>query len=76
MPVIVREAGFRVIIYLDDHPPAHVHVEGNDGSTKIAIEGAVLVWNRGLNRRDVNRAVDIVSRHHNELRTAWTNIHG
>lgn len=76
MPVILREAGLRFIIYLDDHPPPHVHVEGNGGGAKIALEDARLVWSRGLSRRDVNRAVDVVRTHRDEFGIAWQNIHG
>ena len=43
MPVIHREVGLRFIIYVDDHAPPHVHVEGKGGSAKIAIENASLI---------------------------------
>ena len=76
MPVVHREFGFRFIIYVDDHTPAHVHVEGNGGSAKIAIESAALVWSRGLGGRDVNRAVDIVRRERAAFGNAWKTVHG
>ncbi len=76
MPVILRESGFRFIIYLDDHPPPHVHVEGGGGSAKIEIEPVNLIWSRKLKRRDVNWALDIVRRNSVEFGIAWRNIHG
>ncbi|KPF62317.1 hypothetical protein IP88_15025 [alpha proteobacterium AAP81b] len=76
MPVIHRESGLRFIIYVDEHPPAHVHVEGEGGSAKIEIEPVTLIWSRNLKRRDVNRAVDIVRRNSVEFGIAWANIHG
>lgn len=43
MPVIFRDSGLRFIIFVDDHSPAHVHVEGKGGSAKIAIADAGLI---------------------------------
>lgn len=34
MVTVHREAGLRFIIFVDDHPPPHVHVVG-DGKAKI-----------------------------------------
>ncbi len=76
MPVILRDAGLRFIVYVDDHPPPHVHVEGNDGSAKIAIDPPRLIWSRGLSQRDINRAVDIVEINRTEFGIAWQKIHG
>ena len=71
MPVILRESGLRFIIYVDDHLPAHVHIEGKGGNAKIAIEDAGLIWSRNLSRQGVLRAVDVVEIHRAELRIAW-----
>lgn len=76
MPVIFREAGLRFIVYVDDHVPAHVHVEGNGGSAKIAIADATLIWSHRLGHRDINRAVNVVKARRVEFTTAWQNIHG
>lgn len=38
MVTVHREGGFRVVIFTDDHEPAHVHVYG-DGTAKIALVG-------------------------------------
>jgi len=35
MPTILRKNGFRVVIYFDDHLPAHVHVMNADSEVKI-----------------------------------------
>ena len=76
MPVIFRDSGLRFIIFVDDHSPAHVHVEGKGGSAKIAIDDASLIWTRNLGRTDVIRAVNVVKSQQAEFRTAWQKIHG
>lgn len=57
---ILREGGFRVVIYLDDHEPAHVHVIGA-GEAKINLAGSgdapELVWSVGMSRADLRKPV-------------------
>ena len=76
MPTVHRAAGLRLVIYVDDHPPPHIHVEGKGGYAKIAIDGPVLVWNRGVARSDMKIALDAVTSKRNQLLQAWTEIHG
>ncbi len=59
-----RARGLRVVIFLDDHEPAHVHVFG-DGQAKINLAGAAgapeLVWVDGMKHGDVRRAMQLVA---------------
>jgi hypothetical protein len=47
MVTVYRGAGLRVVIFVDDHEPAHVHVFG-DGQVKIGLLGPdgrpELIW--------------------------------
>jgi hypothetical protein len=38
MVTIFRESGLQIVIFLDDHEPAHVHVFG-DGQVKFNLVG-------------------------------------
>ncbi|PZM09150.1 DUF4160 domain-containing protein [Rhizobium tubonense] len=79
MVTIFRSGGFRVVIFSDDHEPAHVHVFG-DGEAKINLIGMngapELVWADALKRSDVRRAMAIVQDHQEEFLARWRNIHG
>jgi hypothetical protein len=79
MVTVYRASGMRVVIYLNDHEPAHVHVIG-DGETKIELSGTGdaprLVWNRGMKRADVRQALAIVREQRDELLARWSEIHG
>ena len=79
MVTILREGGFRVVIYLQDHEPAHVHVIG-DGEAKINLIGSSgepeLVWAVGLSRADLRKAMRIVAEARAELLARWEEIHG
>ncbi len=79
MVTVWRESGLRVIIFLDDHLPAHVHVFG-DGQAKINLLGAdgspELVWADGMTRGEVRRAMRIVIEQQGLLLARWEDIHG
>lgn len=79
MVTVLRSDGLRVVIYLDDHEPAHVHVIG-DGEAKIELGGAsgepVLVWSRGFSSADLRRAFRLVRAHRDALIERWSEFHG
>ncbi len=79
MVTVLRADGLRVIIYLNDHLPAHVHVLG-DGEAKINLMGPQgvpeLVWADDMTRGEVRRAMRIVAEQRAFLLQRWEDIHG
>ena len=79
MVTIFRAHGLRVVIYLDDHEPAHVHVFG-DGHAKINLigpgDGTELVWVEGMKRAEVRQAVRLVAERCDDFLARWRDIHG
>jgi hypothetical protein len=76
MITVIREAGLRVVIFTNDHDPAHVHVFG-DGQAKINLLGSPeLVWAEGMTRGEVRKAMDVVAEHQALLLAKWREIHG
>lgn len=79
MVTVLRQHGFRVIIFVDDHEPAHVHVFG-DGHAKINLTGRdgspELVWTEGMKRGEVRRAMRMLGEHRPMLLERWKEIHG
>lgn len=79
MVTVLRAHGLRVVIYANDHRPAHVHVFG-DGEAKIDLLGADgapgLVWADGMSRGEVRRAVRLVAEQRAFLLSRWEDIHG
>ena len=80
MITIHRAAGFRVVIYTNDHEPAHVHVRDADGEAKINLLGRdgdpELVWIVGMKRAGVRRAMAMVAEHQSTFIAHWRSIHG
>jgi hypothetical protein len=79
MVTVYRAQGLRVVIFVDDHEPAHVHVFG-DGEAKINLLGAngapELISAIGMTRADLRRAMQIVKEQQAGLLERWSEIHG
>ncbi|MFC7739258.1 DUF4160 domain-containing protein [Roseomonas sp. GCM10028921] len=79
MVTVLRAHGLRVVIYVNDHEPAHVHVFG-DGEAKINLLGAgglpELIWADRMSRGEVRRAMHIVVEQQAALLARWRDIHG
>lgn len=77
MVTVLRQAGFRVVIFTDDHQPAHVHVYG-DGEAKIQLEGpngVELIWAVGMKTSDIRKALSVVDENRAELLAQWRRFH-
>jgi len=80
MPTVLRESGFRVVIYTrDEHPPAHVHVwkAGGEAVIRLGDGGELPVIHEvsGMPKRDARRALDLVTEHQGLLLARWEEIH-
>jgi hypothetical protein len=79
MVTVLRSGGLRVVIYLDDHEPAHVHVLAN-GEAKIDLgigsDEPALIWSVGFSNADVRRAYRLVREHRDALIAKWRELHG
>lgn len=78
MVTILRDRGFRFVIYLNDHEPAHVHAIKGNGEAKIDLAGGApeLVWADGLKRSDVRLAMQIAADRLVIFLEEWSRLHG
>jgi len=78
MVTVLRAHGLNIVIFVDDHEPAHVHVFG-DGHAKVNLAGPSgppqLVWAVDMKRSDVRRAMQVVTEHKETLLAKWSAIH-
>lgn len=75
MVTVLREAGFRFVIYTDDHEPAHVHVYG-DGEARINVIDLTVLSNRRMTKRDLQVALNIVQANRGLFLKEWQRMHG
>jgi Domain of unknown function (DUF4160) len=80
VPTVLRIGGLRVVIYPNDHRPAHVHVIGPGCEAVFPLNcpaGPVeLRENYGFSRREIKRISDVLTQHLDDLCGAWEEIHG
>ena len=82
MPTTHRESGFRIVIHLDDHEPAHVHaILRGGGVAKIDLgttTGRVklLSASSSMKSSDIRIAVRIVEANRAEFLAQWSKHHG
>jgi len=80
VPTILRLPGLRVVIYPNDHRPAHIHVigEGNEAVFELNCPTgpASLRENFGFRQHELNSIQKKLEEHVLELCHAWEEIHG
>ena len=80
MPTALRFDGLRVMIYVDDHRPAHVHVIGGDGEAVFVLncpDGPPhLRENYGMALKALNRIQKELVGKLSVLCPKWTELHG
>ena len=82
MPTIVRQDGFRIVIYPNDHLPAHVHVVKGDGEVRIdlgreeplTLPSLMSVMGK-ISDKDIAKALCLVKEHQIDLLAKWSEIH-
>ena len=77
MPTIVRQDGFRVVIFPDDHSPPHVHVfkGGAEVRIELADKPIVLSVEGKIGNKDLVKALNLVIANQCELLEKWREIH-
>lgn len=75
MPTVLRQGGYTFRIYLNDHPPAHVHVFKAENEARVTLETIEVVSNIGFNTRDIRRILEIAKEHQAILLAAWDEYH-
>jgi hypothetical protein len=79
MPTVLRFDGLRVVIYPNDHRPAHVHVIGPSGEAVFILncpDGLLeLRESFGFSRQMLGRIAACLAAHLALLCAAWSEIH-
>jgi hypothetical protein len=76
VPTILRIDGLRVVIYPNDHPPAHVHVLGPGWVVVIDLIEPTVREAIGCDEREARRVLRLVASHQGTLIDAWRHFHG
>ena len=80
MPTIFSVGAYRIVVFANDHAPAHVNVLGPDGHAKFVLGlGAVdvaLTEVDGIGKRDLRRIAAAIIDRFDECMATWEKMHG
>jgi hypothetical protein len=80
MPTVLRFGGLRVVVYLNDHRPEHVHVIGHGHEAVFELSGrnqiVTLRENYGFMRRDLAAIQRELLQNLAMLLAEWERLHG
>jgi hypothetical protein len=80
VPTVLGFDGLRVVIYPNDHRPAHIHAVGRGCEAVFHLNcpagPADLRENYGFSRREIRHILGVLTNHLDELCRAWGQIHG
>ena len=76
VPTVLRIDGLRVVIYPNDHSPAHVHVIGPGWVVVINLTGPDVREVIGCSEQEARRVLILVAGHQPALMEAWRRYHG
>lgn len=79
MPTVLRFQGLRVVVYPNDHRPAHVHVVGGGGEAAFILhcpdEPPELRESFGFGRAELVRIKHALAEEISALCAEWSRIH-
>jgi Domain of unknown function (DUF4160) len=80
MPTLLRQDGFEIRMYFNDHDPPHVHAFKAGGQVKVGLGSLEvspsLLLVQGMSDKDVKKAIAIVMEHQAELLDKWEEFYG
>jgi len=76
MPTLLQERGYRVVMYYNDHTPAHVHVKKAGNEALVQLDPIVIMDNYGYNRGELNTIIEIIADNQQMLIDAWNSYYG
>jgi hypothetical protein len=80
MPTVLRFDGLRVVIYPNDHRPAHVHVigRGREAVFRLNLRDGLVDLRESwrFSKRELAHIQKVLVEHLEELHRAWEGIHG
>jgi len=80
MPTVKRIDGLRVVIYPNDHRPAHVHVIGSDSEAVFDLHcpfgPAEVRENYGFSLKELGQIKSALTANLDDLCAEWSRIHG
>jgi hypothetical protein len=74
-PTVLRQEGYTIAVYANDHSPPHVHVKRAENDARIRLDPIEVLHTEGFNERELGKILSIVRENHGLLLEAWNKLH-
>jgi hypothetical protein len=71
MPTILRVKGYRFFFYINDHSPAHIHVEKGEGTAKYGLEPIELIKSKRFKAGEISEIRMLIYKNIELFKTKW-----
>jgi hypothetical protein len=80
MPTLLRQDGFDIRMYFDDHDPPHIHAFKAGGQAKVALGSLEvapsLIMVQGMSAKEAKKAIALVMEYQTQFLEKWEEYHG
>jgi hypothetical protein len=76
MPTVLRQAGYEIVIYFNDHEPAHVHAFKGGGEAEVNLDPVEVAQVWKMKKPMVRKAKRVVAESQLYLLERWEEING
>ena len=74
-PTVLRQSGYVVVVFGNDHPPAHVHVRAAGNVARVRLQPIALMDSYGFTSRQLRAIMAIVEANLSVCLAKWDEIH-
>lgn len=74
-PTVLNQDGYQVMIYLNDHTPAHVHVYKAENEARVQLDPVEIMDSEGFNTRELKAVRKLISENQEYLLEKWDEYH-
>lgn len=75
MPTIMIFKSIKILIYFNDHTPAHIHAVKDGAEAKVNLEDCKCFYARGFSSKAVKRIEQFVEENKDFLLETWRDYH-
>ena len=75
MPTVLNLNGYRFFFYVNDHSPAHIHIEKAEGTAKFQLDPVEIIKSKHFNSAEIHEIRNLIIKNLAFLKNKWNEYH-
>ena len=75
MPTLININGYRFFFYVNDHSPAHIHIEKAEGTAKFLLNPVEIVKSKHFKSSEIHEIRAIIIQNLDFFKNKWDEYH-